>query len=80
VLLQPALGPEQGAVVIDRGAGGLEQHPFPKNDMYLDEIRAFVDAIREGRPSPVDGLEGLKSLAIARAVLDSGETGRPVYL
>lgn len=70
----------QGAIYIDRGAEGIEQHVFTKNDMYHDEMQALIDAIHQGKPSPIDGLEGLKAVAISRAALDSGEKGRPVEL
>lgn len=70
-----------GAIYIDRGMdGGAEQHLFVKNDMYRDEIQAFVNAVAAGAPSPVDGVEGMKAVAIARAALDSGERGMPVFL
>ena len=47
--------------------------------MYLDEIQAFVDAVREGRPSPIGGRAGIASLAIAEAILEAGESGATVY-
>jgi len=70
-----------GAVVIDRGqAGGIEQVPYPLRDMYLDQLQAFVDAVHAGGPSPVDGTEGMKAVAIGQAVLESARTGRVVTL
>lgn len=59
----------QGAIVIDRGVQGIEQFPYMLNDMYRDEIQAFVDAIRQGRPSPVDAGCGIESLRIALAIV-----------
>lgn len=76
----PPLDPGYGAIVVDRGRAGAEQYPYLVNDMYLDEIQAFVDAIREGRPSPVDGDEAMKGVAIGRAVLEAGETGQVVWV
>lgn len=77
----PELDPGYGAVVIDRGkAGGVEQVPYPLHDMYLDQILAFIDAIKTGGPSPIDGIEGMKAVAIGQAVLESVRTGRVVTL
>jgi UDP-N-acetyl-2-amino-2-deoxyglucuronate dehydrogenase len=42
---------------------------------YLDNV---VDAIRNGSPSLVDGLEGRKSLELITAIYESIETGRDV--
>lgn len=74
----PALGPGYGAIVVDGGEAGIVQYPYEKNDMYRDEIQAFVDAVHEGRGAPVSGEDGIKSLAVARAVLQAGEHGQIV--
>lgn len=77
----PAAEPGFGTVVLDRGqSGGLERFSYRQNDMYRDEIQAFIDAVRYGKPSPVGGLEGVKGVAIAEAVLKSIRTGQAVYL
>ena len=74
----PVLGPKCGAIVVDGGEAGIVQHPYTKNDMYRDEIQAFVDAVHEGRGAPVSGNDGIESLAVARAVLQAGEHGQIV--
>ena len=68
-----------GSVVVDAGEAGIQQYPYKLNDMYLDEIQAFVDAAREGRPAPIGGQAGIASLAIAEAILEAGESGATVY-
>ncbi|HTQ09437.1 MAG TPA: Gfo/Idh/MocA family oxidoreductase, partial [Fimbriimonadaceae bacterium] len=43
---------------------------------YTDEIRAFVSAIQEGKPSPVPGEQGLVLNAVFDALYKSSETGK----
>ena len=45
---------------------------------YLAGWRAFVDAVREGRPSPVNGTDGRAPLVIGLAAWRSVREGRPV--
>lgn len=47
-------------------------------DAYLAELRAFVDAVREGTPVPVGGHDARAALAIALAAIESVQTGQPV--
>ena len=54
---------------------------IPKNipkveSPHVEEVRAFVRAIRERKPSPVPGEHGLALNAIFDALYKSGETGR----
>jgi predicted dehydrogenase len=46
---------------------------------HLRELLRFIDALRSGSPAPVDGREGIKTLNVANAVLDSMRTGQPVF-
>jgi predicted dehydrogenase len=56
------------------------------NPMNLDvaghrqQIEDFLGALREGRAPVVDGREGLKALALVRAVYESAESEKPVRL
>jgi predicted dehydrogenase len=43
-------------------------------------LRDIIGAIQSGRPSLVDGAEGMKSLALIHALYASIETGREVFL
>ena len=57
----------------------------PKNLRHVDsshveEVKAFVHAIAEGKPSPVPGEEGLILNAIFDAMYKSAETGREVEI
>ena len=45
---------------------------------YRVELRHFVERLADGAPFRVDGEEGVRSLALALAALDSVRTGRVV--
>jgi UDP-N-acetylglucosamine 3-dehydrogenase len=46
---------------------------------HLRELVEFVDCLRTGKPVPVPGEEGVRTLAVANAVLDSMREHRPIY-
>jgi predicted dehydrogenase len=51
----------------------------PSNDApHRKELQHFATALKTGEPVLVNGEEGLKALALARAVLDSMRTGQPI--
>lgn len=50
------------------------------NAMYLEELRAFLRAIRTGEAVALDAREGRRTLALALAVRESAESGRTVRL
>jgi len=43
-------------------------------------VTAFVDAIRDGKPVPVPGEEGLNRLIVERALMQSAKSNQPVRL
>jgi myo-inositol 2-dehydrogenase/D-chiro-inositol 1-dehydrogenase len=49
-------------------------------ESYLREMRAFVDAVREGTPVPVGGQDGLMAVVIGLAAAKSVRENRPVKL
>ena len=63
--------------VIERGHV-LERRA--RNDPYVDELRGFVDAVKEGNPEGVlcPYVEGVRTLAATLAAMRSAEEGRPV--
>lgn len=63
-------GEEDGAL--------FDQSPvfLPKFSAYEAEVAAFVGAIRDGKPSPVPGEQGLILNAIFDAIYKSSDTGR----
>jgi UDP-N-acetylglucosamine 3-dehydrogenase len=42
------------------------------------ELSAFVEALRDGKPMPVTGEDALQTLAVADALTESAQTGRPI--
>ena len=47
---------------------------------YLHQWAAFVDAVENGRPTPVTGADGRAPLVIGMAAKQSMNLGRPVHL
>jgi UDP-N-acetylglucosamine 3-dehydrogenase len=44
------------------------------------ELRLFIEALQNGGPSPIPGVEGRRNVAIAEAAYESARTGQPVHL
>jgi myo-inositol 2-dehydrogenase/D-chiro-inositol 1-dehydrogenase len=69
-------------VHIDRSGAhsSLPLHFFLERyaESYLNEMRAFVDAVRNNKPVPVTGKDGLMSVAIGLAATKSAKENRPV--
>ncbi len=57
-----------------------EPVPYPRNNMVDEELAAFARAVREGTEPPVGGVEAIRALEIAMAVLESSRTGQAVRL
>ena len=65
-------------VLLRRGFESIAVDTGPEENMYVRALRAFHGAVRgEGAPA-VTGEDGIKSLAVALAVLESAQTGRAV--
>lgn len=59
-------------------AAGREAVPFATHDLYARALGLFCEAVAgRGRPS-ADGIDGVKSLAVAMAVREAARTGRAV--
>lgn len=61
-----------------------EEFPEPRgydvNETYLQEVRLFLTAVREGAEVPIDGQAGRRVLEIALAAKEAAATGRTVTL
>ena len=72
------------SVVRLRRAGAAEWTEEPiscdPNQVYVDELREFLDCVETGRVPALDGAEGRATLALALAVRESAESGRRVRL
>lgn len=55
-----------------------EEHEYPGSDGIREEVRHFVDCVRENREPACTGQDGRKALAIALATLESIQAHRPV--
>jgi len=49
-------------------------------DSFLVEVTAFVDAVLDDKPTPVDGVDGRAAVALGIAARRSYEENRPVRL
>lgn len=59
-------------------AAGRRAVPFDTHDLYVRSLGLFAEAVAgRGRPS-ADGVDGVKSLAVAMAVREAARTGRAV--
>ncbi len=61
--------PDLGAYLLDTGSERRVE-TFQKNDMFLDEMRHFVDCCQSGATPAVTGEDGLKAIRVALAALD----------
>lgn len=66
-----------GAITL-RTAAGEEALPFETHNLYARGLARFYAAVRgQGRPA-ADGVDGVKSLAVAAAVAEAARSGRRV--
>ena len=73
------LSPVTTAVLGEDGTGGKGGAWAEVDAGYLAiEIHDFIEAVREGRPPEVDGMGGLRALALVYAILESGVAHREV--
>jgi predicted dehydrogenase len=55
----------------------VNENPLsPTDDPYYLELKAFLDAVRDGTPPPVTLEDGIQALAISLAAMESTETGK----
>jgi predicted dehydrogenase len=60
--------------------GPMTRYPIPPKEPLRAELEAFRDAVLAGGPAPVSALDGIAALAVAEALVRSGETGMPVQV
>lgn len=71
-------GPQDGVRVYGDKDGEIHDETFTEFesvDVFLAEDTAFIDAVREGKPSPIDPDGMLLTNVIIQGVIDSSEAG-----
>jgi predicted dehydrogenase len=56
------------------------RYPIAQREPLQAELEAFVAAVRDDRPVPVTGRDGLVALSLAQALVRSGQTGQVIEL
>ena len=59
-------------------AAGTERIPFPAHDLYTYGVARFCAAVAGTGSPAATGMDGVKSLAVAQAVLQAAATGTRV--
>lgn len=75
-----ARSPDWDAIQVMRGVseGRMIRHVVNKIEPLRSELTAFVKAVQQGSTPPVTGDDGLRALALAHAIVASGETHQVV--
>jgi predicted dehydrogenase len=60
--------------------GRMIRYPISRREPLYVELEAFVSAVREDRPVPVSGTDGLRALELAQALVRSGQTGQVIEI
>jgi len=71
-------GPQEGVTVYGDKDGEIKDETFTEFesvDVFQREDQAFIDAVREGKPSPIDPDGVLLTNVIIQGVIDSSEAG-----
>ena len=71
-------GPQEGVTVYGDEDGEIKDETFTEfesADVFQREDQAFIDAVREGKPSPIDPDGVLLTNVIIQGVIDSSEAG-----
>ncbi len=68
------------ALYVSTGRNAGQAFPYVRNNMYVDELRHFVDCVKSGDTPKVGGENGVNALRVALAVLEADATGKPVEL
>jgi 1,5-anhydro-D-fructose reductase (1,5-anhydro-D-mannitol-forming) len=65
----------RGHIVLHRDGGETEIQLEPPEDLYIYAVRNFNAAVRNGTPPCATGEDGVRSLTVALAVLESSKSG-----
>jgi len=56
------------------GEGNMTRYALERREPLAEQWEAFLRALRDGRPPPVGGHDGLAALSVARAIQRSGRS------
>ena len=75
-----AHGGEWEALRMLRGVseGSMTRYAIPKQEPLKSELEAFISAIEQGTVVPVSGLDGLRAIELAQALVRSGMEHRVI--
>lgn len=65
---------------VAEGASRTENLMDPHDDPYHQQLRAFLDAVRSGRPAPVSAADGRRAVELSLAAIESASRRLPVSL
>lgn len=57
-----------------------QKYVFERNDMFIEELRLFLDAVKTRKQLELRISEGIESLKIALAIKESMKSGKPIIL
>ncbi len=65
---------------VERNVWEIEPFNRPIAEFYVDEIKHFIDCIQNKKKPVIDGWEGLRSIEVALAAMESFQEGKRVTL
>ena len=73
------------SAMVSTAAGVVSERPHyffleRYKESYVEELRAFVEAVRSDEPPPITGIDGLQPVLIGTAALKSCRENRPVRI
>lgn len=76
----PGEDPAKRAALCIRSKGEQTLYSYEKNDMFADQMEAWIRTIRDGKAPVSTGWHGLEATTIGLAVLHSAATGQVIDL
>lgn len=68
------------AILRGVSVGRMIRYPISRREPLSVELEAFAAAVRDDRPVPVSGTDGLQALKLAQALVRSGQTGQVIEI
>jgi UDP-N-acetylglucosamine 3-dehydrogenase len=68
------------SVLTGVGEGNMTRFQFPRYEPLKAELEDFVGAVSNGEAPLVSGVDGMKALHLAQALVESGKKGKVISL